>query len=263
MSSSSGDWIKLPIIMLIIGIPAFYHGLTSYLLMQKIRNTPTSKVRSAAVGLVELFGKAKCKDDMPSPISKEKCVFWRLNAQYYQPGKHGGWRNIYNKDSSMQFYLEDETGEMLIDPKNGNIEIPQDFSTKGRLKSSSILFGLDSNKQIDQKVLDYMVEDPDFAKPLNGHKDYDLMITESYIAEGDPLYVLGSAMPISGASSAISNENLFVGKNKTTDNMLYIRDTEEKKILDQFRISVPLGIGGGFLLIMGALIILLLGFKIY
>jgi hypothetical protein len=69
-------------------------------------------------------------------------------------------------------------------------------------------------------------------------------------------------MPLSGASSAISNENLFVGKSDT-DKMLYIRDSEEKKILNQFGMSIPLGIGGGFLLIMGALIILLLGFRIY
>jgi len=259
---SSGDWVKIPIIMLVIGIPAFYYGLKNYLLMQKIRNTPTSKVRSAAVGLVELSGKAKCRENMPSPISKANCIFWRLKAEYYQHSKNGGhWNGIYGKDSSMQFYLEDETGKMLVDPKGGDIQIPPDFTSSGRLGDKA-LFGLVSQKQIDKRAIEYMAENTEFARAMNSHGGQELRVTESYIAEGDPLYVLGSAMPLSGASSAISNENLVVRKSDT-DKILYIRDTEEKRILDQFKLSVPLGIGGGFLLIMGALIILLLGFNIH
>ena len=258
---SSGDSCECPIILLVGGIVLFYGGLQSYILMQKIKNTPTSKVRSAAVGLVELSGKARCKEDMPSPISKEKCVFWRLNAQYYQPGKHGGWRNIYNKDSSMQFYLEDETGKILIDPKGGDIQIPQDFSSTGRLSDKGFL-GIVSQKQIDPKVIDYITENPEFAKQMNNHKGYELKVIESYIADGDPLYALGSAMPISGASSAVSNENLVVQRSDS-DKVLYIRDTEEKKILDQFKTSVPLGIGGGILMILAGLGLLLAYFKVY
>jgi len=258
---SSGDSCECPIILLVGGIVLFYGGLQSYILMQKIKNTPTSKVRSAAVGLVELSGKARCKEDMPSPISKEKCVFWRLNAQYYQPGKHGGWRNIYNKDSSMQFYLEDETGKILIDPKGGDIQIPQDFSSTGRLSDKGFL-GIVSQKQIDPKVIDYITENPEFAKQMNNHKGYELKVIESYIADGDPLYALGSAMPISGASSAVSNENLVVQRSDS-DKVLYIRDTEEKKILDQFKTSVPLGIGGGILMILAGLGMLLAYFKVY
>ena len=80
----------VPFIIFGLGLLLIYRGITRYLLMQKIKNIPTSNVRSAAVGLVELSGKAKSKEEMISPISKEKCVFYELTAQYYYSGERSG-----------------------------------------------------------------------------------------------------------------------------------------------------------------------------
>ena len=41
------------------GIASFVHGLSSFRLKRLIENTPTSKVEAAAVGLVEVRGKAE------------------------------------------------------------------------------------------------------------------------------------------------------------------------------------------------------------
>lgn len=128
-----------------VGIYLIFDGVRKHLLVQKIKNTATSKVRSAAVGLVELHGIARCKGGMVSPVAKTKCGFWRLIAQYYQSGKHGGWRTFYKTDSTSPFYLEDETGSILVDPCGAKVEIPHDYRYEGYMSGKG-LFGMKHKK---------------------------------------------------------------------------------------------------------------------
>lgn len=242
----------------VIGITLIYGGTQRYLLAQKIKNTPTSKVRSAAVGLVELFGKAKCKDAIDSPISKARSAYWRIKGEYYKPGKHGGWRDIYNASSSAQFYLEDDTGKMLIEPKDGEIDIPQDFFSNGRLSEGGVL-GMFKSKVLDPKVLAFLAATPAANQAFRNHSGYDLRVTEWFIAEGDPLYVMGSAEPVKGASSALAHENLIMKKGANVD-IMYISDSGEKKVVDKVGGSVWWMLGLGLILSAIGLIVLLSSF---
>jgi hypothetical protein len=219
-----------------------------------VKNTPTSKVRSAAVGLVELAGKAKCKTDIESPISKAKCTYWKIKAEWYQPGKHGGWRDLCSAKSSEQFYLQDETGQMLIEPKDAEIDIPVDFTSNGYMSSKGFL-GL-PQKALDQKVLDFLEANPDVKKKFQSYSGYDQRVFEYFIAEGDPLYVLGRAEPIAGASSEIAHENLIVKKGKF-ENIMYMSDSSEKKVIGNLSGSMWWGIGLGLILFGIGLFLLL------
>jgi hypothetical protein len=241
---------------LLAGGSATLYGAQQYLLCQKIANTPTSKVRSAAAGLVELLGKAKCKDDMASPISKAKSIYWHISAEYYHSGRrNSGWRNFYAKSSSNQFYLEDDTGRMLIEPKDAEVRIPSDYSCQGHL-SDKALFGLLPQKQLDKKVLDWLESDPTAKAAFNAHGGSDLKVTESFIAEGDTLYVLGSAEPLPSAASAVREENLIVKKNNI-DKIMFISDSGENKFLDGMRfwsvVYMVIGLGMLFAGLLGML----------
>jgi hypothetical protein len=235
----------LGIFLFTFGLALIYGGTQRYLLAQKIKNTPTSKVRSAAVGLVELFGKARCKDAMDSPVSKARCIYWRVQGEYYKPGKHGGWRDIYNASSSAQFFLEDETGRMLVEPKEAEIDIPKDFYSEGHMSAGGI-FGMFKAKVLDQKVLDFLAATPAAGNAFRAHSSFDLRITEWFIAEGDPLYVLGGAEPLKGASSALAHENLVVKKGG--EGIMYVSDSGEKKVIDKVGGSVWWMLGGGVIL---------------
>jgi len=249
MASDSGNCCCGGIIFFFIGIGLLIYGAQRFLLYQKIKNTPTSKVRSAAVGLVELFGKARCATDLSSPVTGAKCIYYRIIGQYYKPGKNGGWKNIYNDASSVKFFLEDETGKMLIDPKDGEIDIPSDLVLEGHLTDKGFL-GMHQNK-LDARVLAFLEKNPDAKKKFEYYKDHNLKVFEYFIAEGDPLYVLGTAEPLKGASSDISYENLIVGKGKS-DIGLYISDSGEKTVLG----SMVWGIAGS---IVGGLVLSVLG----
>lgn len=223
------------IFALVFGLVLVYGGTQRYLLIQKIKHTPTSKVRSAAAGLVELFGRALCKDDMKSPVSLAKSAYWRLHGEYYKSGKHGGWRTIFQRSSSTPFYLEDDTGKMLIDPKGAEIDIPQDFQCTGHISDKGFL-GIIPQQQLDKKVLDLIERDPEIGNSFRAHSGRQFRITEYYIAEGDPLYVFGNAVPLEGASSAVAHENLTI--RKPNDIPMYISDSHEKKTIDKLNWSM-------------------------
>ncbi len=244
--ASKDDPCCAAVIGLAVGLGLLYSGIQRYLLLQKINNTPTSKVRSAAVGLVELSGKALCREPQLSPISGAKCIYWKIHEEYYQPGKHGGWRTTSSNFSHKDFYLEDDTGKMLVDPKDATIEIPSDFTSTGHLSSKGLL-GIVPQRQLDPKVLAYLEGNPDAKGRAYRWSGYELRFTEWFIAEGDPLYVLGNAEPQEGASSAIGFENLVVRQGKY-DKVFYISDSGERKVVDSIRGSLYWQLGIGFVL---------------
>ncbi len=92
-----------------------------------IDGTATSKIRSAAQGLVELKGLAEFMpgDQQVSPFSERRCVWYRCTIEKKKrSGKHNHWVNVSDQQSDSLFHLEDETGRCVIDPDNAHI-IPE------------------------------------------------------------------------------------------------------------------------------------------
>jgi hypothetical protein len=208
----------------------FNDAFQQYLLGQKIRNTPTSKARAAAIGLVELNGKAKSKDRLTSPITRTACAYYDVYCEYYYHTKNSsGWRTFYRECSDNQFYLEDDTGKVLADSKGAKVSIQPDFSFKGTLNDKAF-FGLLPSNQVDRKVLDYLESNPKAKEAAKAYSGNQLRFLEYFIADGDALYVLGSAEPLEGAKSAVASENLVVRKNKR-DNVMLVSEKSEKLIL--------------------------------
>jgi len=236
--------------LVVCGIIILKLGLDNFLLRQRVLNTPTSKVRSAAVGLVELSGKVKSDNPLVSPVSKEKCVFWSVTGQFRKSG-HSGWRTVYAKSSIQPFYLEDDTGKILVDPKDANLDIPADLESEGGigwLLSGPVLAGV-----LDKRVLDFINNEPD-AEALRSNSGY-VRVVESYVAQGDSLYVLGTATPLERASP-VAAENLVIARSKT-DDVLYLSDSSEKILVGRMRLGAVAGVVIGIMLSAAGLLIAL------
>jgi hypothetical protein len=284
--ASSGNGFCSAILFFFIGLAMIYTGVKRFLLVQKIKDTPTSKAEAAAVGLVELFGKARCIDaktqaalvpeikkelaampgmkkislfrtsaletadselesekEFVSPISKVRCAYWRVLGQYYQSGKHGGWRNIYDDRSYAPFYCEDETGKVLIDPNGAEVDIPSDRLFEGYITGTGV-FGA-SHTKLDPQALDFINGlDEAGKKAFMNHEHEDVRVYEYYIAEEDELYVLGSAEPREGVASDVGSENLIVRKGDI-DKTMYISDSGERRIIQKMSGSMYWQIFGG------------------
>lgn len=89
-----------------------------------LEDTPTSLIRSAAQGYVELRGRAGL---MPgpvilSPLSNTRCVWWCYTVEERQrSGNRNEWRVIDKGTSDDLFLLSDTTGDCIIDPDHANI----------------------------------------------------------------------------------------------------------------------------------------------
>jgi hypothetical protein len=263
--------------LLSTGIFSMRAGLERYRLMQNIRNIPSSKAQSAAVGLAEFHGKAFPMKPMVSPISKEKCAYYYLDAKYYHRlGKSASWFPLFRDMPSEPFYLEDETGRIRVNPSLTRATRPGMDEEEGwpfgkvnlvkvDLKPANTYKGHISETghqllvpRFGQKVLDYVNSSSRIKAKFANYEEYTILIREYYIPEGQEIYVMGSVLPIKGAKSSKGHENLVVREAKE-GGFFYIGTRSEEDILAKLKFSVILSIAGGLAASALGLLILLWG----
>ena len=86
-------------------------------------DTPTSKIRSAAQGYVELYGVLQeHKASLQARLTGKPCLWWRFKVEEYSSSdKRSAWRVVESGSSEACFLLSDGTGECLVDPKGAEI----------------------------------------------------------------------------------------------------------------------------------------------
>ncbi len=239
-----------------LGLFLFFKGFQWLREKRLIENIPTSKIRSLAMGLVEIFGKVLPTNEgvVLSPFSNTKCVYYRyLVEEYRQQGKNSNWVTINTGKYLHPFYLKDNTGQVLVDPDDAEISIPLSYeyksgfgkSTPGTIKtflsginvSSNTLFGLNRN----------------------------LRYREYFIKPQENLYVIGTAgdNPHMEESSSIKNEEDIMIQKGNTKQFYFISNKGEKEILKRFKWKIAAGLFGGSILSLICLSIILINLGVF
>ena len=106
----------------------FFRGFRMLERKRLILNTPSSKIRSASMGLVEVSGLAVGPYTMPAPITGLPCYYYRTLAwQWKQSGKTSEWVKVADESLHLAFYLDDNTGRVLVNPLGAELDIHRDF----------------------------------------------------------------------------------------------------------------------------------------
>ncbi|AGA85725.1 GIDE domain-containing protein [Stutzerimonas stutzeri] len=87
-------------------------------------DTPTSRIRSAAQGYVELVGilRELGVPQPTAPLTDEHCLWWRYCIEEYRSnGKRSSWNVLERGTSEAWLRLADATGECLIDPRGADV----------------------------------------------------------------------------------------------------------------------------------------------
>ena len=124
LGASSGHLLLALLLAMSLGIILLAAGLAMIYRARLLEDTPTSLVRSAAQGYVELRGFARLLPGPPivSPLSDTPCVWWWFRVQEKQRnGKDNQWRTIEEQTSGELFLLADSTGECIIDPDYASV----------------------------------------------------------------------------------------------------------------------------------------------
>ncbi|MGH9529167.1 MAG: GIDE domain-containing protein [Terriglobales bacterium] len=110
------------------GVYLFYRGFQVLQRKRLIENTPTSKIRGAALGLVEVSGLATGPYTLPAPVTGFPCYYYRSVAwQIKRTGKNEHWEKVADESLHVPFYINDNTGTLLVDPQGAEMDIHRDF----------------------------------------------------------------------------------------------------------------------------------------
>jgi hypothetical protein len=104
---------------IVIGLYMFFRGFGLLRRKLLIESIPSSTVRSAALGLVEVSGTATGPYSVISPLSKTECYFYRAVLP-----RHGDCQETL----CVPFFLDDGTGKLLIDPRGAETDLQASFS---------------------------------------------------------------------------------------------------------------------------------------
>ncbi len=161
----------LPAILALILLTA---GLRNLRLKRLIETTPTSRIRSLAMGLVELHGTVRREYALVAPMTQTPCVWYRVRRYRRRrnpKNNQSTWQQTSVRDSGhVPFLLDDGTGRVRIDPAGATVIAGR--REEGYPGQGNILMGASSGYDADEKWV------------------------EERIDEGTRLYVLGSATPV-------------------------------------------------------------------
>jgi hypothetical protein len=110
------------------GVYLFYRGFQLLQRRRLILNIPASKVRSASLGLVEVSGLAMGPYTIPAPITSLPCYYYHTQAwEQRHSGKNKEWKKVADESLHVPFYLDDNTGRVLVDPRGAEMDLHRDF----------------------------------------------------------------------------------------------------------------------------------------
>ena len=110
------------------GIGLFVQGFRLLLRRRLILDTPFSKIRSAPMGMVEINGLAVGPYTMVAPITARPCYYYRtLVWELKQQGKNKSWVKVAGECMHLPFFVDDNTGRLLVDPRGADLDLHRDF----------------------------------------------------------------------------------------------------------------------------------------
>jgi hypothetical protein len=129
MSSNDGDITGALILGFGAGLVWFFKGFRVYRQYRVLADTPEMPLRSIAMGLVEVHGKAQPVTDKlaTSPVSQTPCLFYKVDIERYQRNSKGGgsWQHYKTDADGVPFYLDDGTGKVLVDAHGAEYDLIQ------------------------------------------------------------------------------------------------------------------------------------------
>ena len=225
--------IIVPFLSVYVGSLLFQYGFFRMPEYMMARNVPRSKIRSAALGLVEIQGEVISEQVLTTPYSKSPCVYYRSELQEYRQHYSSGsgteyqWETISTETLRIPFWVKDETGQIPVYPTDAEFELPQKQS--GFLENAEE----DTNNQ--------------FMSTRVGDKRYN----EYFLSPHENVCVLGTLALRKDASIP---KGIHKGSSKS---VFIISDSSKNELDDALKWQMVAGLSfGGPLIIAGVIKIL-------
>ena len=165
-------------IAVLTGPLLFLRGFANFRKRQLVVNTPTAKIRSMAIGLVEVNGTVESRSLVTAPFSGRTCVYWQVDIALKAKNS---WSIVHRNSSGNPFFLRDETGLAVVYPKGSDCRLNHGVE--------EICHGIN----LPDVYANYLKE----ANVKAGvfWRLSQLRFRERMIEEGQRVYLLGTAVP--------------------------------------------------------------------
>ena len=174
------------------GVYLFYRGFRLLQRKRLILDTPASKIRSASMGLVEINGLAVGPYTMTAPITGVPCYYFRTTAwQWQRSGRNSKWVKVADESLHVPFFLDDNTGRVLVDPQGAEMDIHRDYHDEFSTSLFSSSLGIPPNVT-------------GFLARHGVSTDRKIKIDECCIKPKNALFILGTLAQNPGLSVAAS-----------------------------------------------------------
>ena len=111
-----------------VGIGLFFYGFRLLQRRRLILDTPLSKIRSASMGMVEVSGLAVSPYTVTAPITGRPCYYHRTMVwELRQRERKKEWVQIIGECAHVPFFIDDNTGRVLVDPRGADLDLHCDF----------------------------------------------------------------------------------------------------------------------------------------
>ncbi|MBU0615975.1 MAG: hypothetical protein KJ601_07845 [Nanoarchaeota archaeon] len=249
----------ISIVFLISGFFIFKGGFIIKHKYQLIMDIPTSKIRSLAMGIVEISGIVSSNQLIKTPLSNKKCVFYeysRFNMRNVVDSSINrkeieNYQDLIDQARSyVNFIVSDQTGRILVLPKDAQLSIKAKnayIQTKGN--TLELLRKLRTpGAQIDFQEFGLKTVDPSKVSENNDQK----VFYEHYIEPNEFVYIMGTA-----AQSTVKGSGVVI-ECGVNDPFFIISDISEKATLKNLLKNVTASfIIGTVLMIIGLIVFFL------
>ncbi len=104
----------------------------------------TSKIKFVTTGVAKIEGKVVMIDSLISPISSKQCVAYQYTIDDINTDSDGDtyYSNFFSDTKCNQFYIEDQTGKILINPEKLDLlwlEIDEQNTKSGKRYSQNLI----------------------------------------------------------------------------------------------------------------------------
>ena len=107
-------------VMFVFGIVLFTRGFKIWRERRLIQNTPKARIRSMAMGLVEIEGTVEPRSVLAAPFSGNACAFWEVDIS---TRTKNGWRVVHRNASGHPFFIQDGTASALVYPQGAECKL--------------------------------------------------------------------------------------------------------------------------------------------
>lgn len=182
-------------------------------------NIPRSKIRSIAMGMVEIRGTVLESEKMYSdPLLDTTCLHYSIEVLRPQGSGHeGSYKTVWSDSQGRYLYIDDGTGTVLVDTGN----TPDWSATTVRVRPV-----IDERKPTE--------EEREKLKQMGAPAHGNIKITERIVEPGSELYILGTAMDnpfVEEATAAQSTEDIMIVRGKK-NTLMIVSDEDEKDMIE-------------------------------